>query len=125
VPASAALTCTLTLTCTRCGSDWQRPVQPGRRPRLCPDCAPHPEPRRRAPRPRPVRTTPPSVKAKRLDTTTPGYRLARDITTYRLAIEEATSALKIGRPHDALAALERVAAPTRSSGRRGRISPVG
>lgn len=41
----------------------------------------------------------------------PTFEAWSRVTTYRLAIEEATSALRMGRPDVALAALERVGAP--------------
>lgn len=90
-----------TLTCGRCGSDWQRHRVRGTKPRTCPECK--------------VARIPGALTAGRgLNTTTPGYRMALAVTTYRLAIEEATGALRLGRPDEALAALERVAAPARA-----------
>jgi hypothetical protein len=89
------------LTCRQCGTDWTRPRARGGLPIRCPDCAAQPRPPSA------------SVKAHRLDTSSPGYKLALALTGYRLAIEEATAALRIGRPRDALAALERVEAPVR------------
>jgi hypothetical protein len=101
-----------TLTCTRCGCDWQRTLRRGTKPRTCDECKSVRRPRRRVVRV-PAPRNPLAASARRMDPTTPGYRLALSITTYRLAIEEARAALRIGRPAEALAALDRVQAPGR------------
>ena len=94
-----------TLTCSRCGMDWQRPRQVGQPPKCCPSCASVPAQRRGG------GTGGHGDGQARIDPTSPAYRLALATTTYRLAIEEATAALRMGSPALALAALERVAAP--------------
>lgn len=88
-----------TLTCETCGMDWQRPRVRGQQPRRCPPCAANHG----------------QLKAKRLDTNTAGYRLTLAVTNYRLAIEEATAALLLGKNAEALEALRRVQAPTRTA----------
>lgn len=89
-----------TLTCGRCGTDWERVRCTGPKPSTCPECPRIPQ--QRQPRPLPA-----------LNSTTAAYRVAAAAVDYRLAIELATSALRLGRPTDALAHLEAVAAPAR------------
>lgn len=109
---TADLASTETLTCSACGFDWQRRLARGVKPIRCPDC----QSASRKRRARSVVITPrlPKPRDSRSTMDPAGLRLAAAVTTYRLAIEEATSALRLGRPKDALAALERVAAPARA-----------
>lgn len=110
-----------TLTCSRCGSDWNRALVRGAKPHLCPECKKTPIPQQRASRA--VRRG--NARTSGMEST-PGYRLALAVTSYRLIIEEAASALRLGRAADALAALERAAAPARSMeiARNNRRSPA-
>jgi hypothetical protein len=94
-----------TLSCARCGSDWQREPVKGRPPKDCPDCATLPAHERL------------TIDVRELDPV--GVQIARSITNYRLAIELARSAIRIGKVSEALAALDAaVAVPSRPTGRR-------
>lgn len=79
-----------TLTCTKCGFDFEWVMTRANGPKRCPDCAGS------APRP------------------TLHYVLAANAVNYRIAIEMATAALRMGKPAVALAALEQVEAPARA-----------
>lgn len=85
-----------TLTCTRCGSDWQRPVAGGPRPRFCPDCRPLAIVNRED------RKAKNSARALIPPAADPWPRVA----TYRAAINHAIGALRTGRTAEALAVLE-------------------
>jgi len=85
-----------TLRCVRCGMERRRD-QPGRSMRLCPECYSRN-----------------NGGVRGIDEDAPGFRLAACVTDMRIAIEIATSALKLGKPADALRALEQVKAPGRA-----------
>lgn len=65
----------MTLHCTACGEDWQRPAQRGRPPKVCPDCkgqtAPakprKPKAAKPKPTPKPAKSKPKARDGERLE----------------------------------------------------------
>lgn len=83
------------LDCRRCGMQWERPKIGGNKPHYCPDCA-----RAVGSLTSTARTQPRRELGD--------YNMAAQLVAYRLAIEIAASALRMGNPRVALAALEDV-----------------
>lgn len=62
---------TMTLHCTTCGEDWQRPAQRGRPPKVCPDCKGQTAPTTpRKPTPKPAKAKATLTPSKRLEPST-------------------------------------------------------